>query len=147
MKKWASEILLFLISLLIAVLIFSLLSCSPQKRLNRILKKHPELRQLDTLTIRDTTVTERVQIDTLFKPGKDTTIFKEGKATVKFLYKKEIDTVFLDVICDADTIFKEIKVPVNIPHTEETTGEKLKSLWWVWLIIAGSLIAILVFKK
>jgi hypothetical protein len=58
--------------LLYISLIALLFSCSPQKRLNRLVKKHPELVKIDTITVRDTirdtinVTTELVKVDTIF---------------------------------------------------------------------------------
>ena len=46
-----------------------LISCSPQKRMNRLINKFPNLVQLDTIKIVDTVIVPTIEHDT-------TTIFK-----------------------------------------------------------------------
>ena len=52
-----------------AILFISLIiivSCSPQKRLNRLIDKHPSLVESDTVFIKDTIITKEVKSDTAF---------------------------------------------------------------------------------
>jgi hypothetical protein len=50
---------------LIPILLIILASCSPQKRINRIVKKHPELLVSDTIRVVDTVIIEAVHFDTI----------------------------------------------------------------------------------
>jgi hypothetical protein len=99
-------------NLLIISIIF-ICSCSPQKRIARILKHHPELVKSDTVFRPDTVITKLVQKDTsfhFFQP--DTVFIKEGKLTYKYFLRHD-STVYLDGKCDPDTIIREIPFIVN----------------------------------
>jgi len=96
--------------LLIVILLFS---CSPQKRLNRLLKNHPEL----LTSKKDTIYIEQVETDTVFYYNqKDTVVIKEGKLTMKYFYNEKDSTIFLKGKCDADTIIREIQIPKFIEY-------------------------------
>lgn len=97
------------------ILILLLASCSPQKRLNRLVKKHPELIKVDTLSVHDTLHIETIKADTVFK---DTTYFRllrdtitvtNDRLTIKQYYHR--DSIFIEGECLGDTIIREIRVP------------------------------------
>lgn len=124
--------------ILIALLI---VSCSPQKRLARLVKKHPELIQDKPIVIHDTTIfrdtiTKTIKItipaidENFDSKGKDTTMesdnlkvtTKKGKINV-FVKPKTIyvhDTIYIDT-----TLAKviEVKVPtiVNNPQINDNS--------------------------
>ena len=116
-----------------------LYACSPQKRLNRLIEKHPELVQNDT--IHDTTrvITERVRIDTVLtlETLSDTVILTKDKLKIKTVFLN--NEIFIQGECESDTIIvtKEILVErLNyIPDTPWTDFKKLLSKWWKWLLI------------
>ncbi len=98
--------------LYIAVLLL-LASCSPQKRLHRLLTKYPELTQVDTLIIQDTIITSGVNVDTVFHSSvlKDTLIITKENLQIKLI---EInDTIYLDAVVEPDTVIIEKKVIVD----------------------------------
>lgn len=100
-----------LLSLLtLAVLI---ISCTPQKRLNRLIKHHPELIQNDTILKMDTTVVNGVQHDTVFTTTitRDTIVIKDKQLTIK--YYNDGKTTYLKGVCDTVKIIKEVPVVVN----------------------------------
>ena len=79
------------------LLVSLLISCSPQKKLNNLLKRHPELLQQDTLNlfIHDTVVIERFHHDTVTRVSfHDTTIIVNNERILaKYFYdtlRKEI---------------------------------------------------------
>lgn len=89
-----------------AIIILILLSsCSAKWHLKQAQKKDPSIFQSDTLILRDTIYTQESRIETVFKPGKDTTIIKEGKLTIKYFKKDSL--VYLSGKCESDTIVKE----------------------------------------
>ena len=49
----------------IQIILVSLLiiGCSPQKRLNRLITKYPQLTEIDTIIVRDTVVVENYNYD------------------------------------------------------------------------------------
>lgn len=97
---------------IIAILIL-LSSCSPQKRLNRLLTKHPELLHSKV----DTVYIESVEADTIFYYNqKDTVVIREGKLTMKYFYNSSDSTVYLQGKCAADTLIREIMIPSKIEY-------------------------------
>ena len=77
------------------VFVFSILGCTPQKRLARILNKYPYLiEQRDTFTVRDTIIRPGIKHDTLFFPiaGKRDTFIIRNERGVTNLYINENKT-------------------------------------------------------
>lgn len=129
------------ILLLFATLI---LSCSPQKRLNRLIEKHPELVTHDTITVQDTVVL----------PGDTLVMWRETSFTVYDTITFESEREVVRVVrvptgspCDTaifrarilaavkpDTVFREIKVPCA---TVQPTKEIPVIPWWAWAVIGA----------
>ncbi|MBN2776504.1 MAG: hypothetical protein JXR36_02610 [Bacteroidales bacterium] len=104
----------FLYLLILAAVIVSLTSsCTPQKRLNRLVALHPELATTDTIRIRDTTIIPETRIDTSFNQDrlKDTVILTKEKLTVKI--HQVLDTVYVEADHAADTVVVEKEVVVE----------------------------------
>ena len=117
-------------------------SCSPQKRLNRLLKKHPELVQTDTIWKTDTVIVEAVKIDTTFKFKHDTITIVEDRLTVKTFFNYHDSTIYISAKCESDTIIREIPVQV------QTISAKPNTDWnFYLLIILGILVFIALFRK
>jgi hypothetical protein len=124
------------------ILLAILFSCSPQKRLNRLLKKHPELIQTDTIWQTDTLIVEAVKIDTTFKFKHDTITIVEDRLTVKTFYNYHDSTIYISAKCKSDTIIREIPVQVQTISAKPTTD------WnFYLLIILGILVFIALFRK
>ena len=128
------------------LIIFSILllaSCSPQRRLHRLVTKHPELSRVDTIKIQDTVIVPGPKIDTVFHSSvlKDTLIITKEKLQIRLL---EInDTIYLDAEVEPDTVIltKEILVD-RIIHTEP---EKWWiEYWWVWALLVLFVLSILI---
>ncbi len=121
--------------IVILLIILSVAACSPQKRLNRIVRNHPELLQKDTITIVDTIY--GWEYDTIVKFGtNDTVIIKKENTTVTIYKYFNTDSIYVGV--ETDTIFKEIKVPV-----EKIVVEK-KNDWEQILIFIGAILILLI---
>lgn len=102
--------------LTIAILLATvLIGCSPERRLQRLVKRYPHLLAKDTITIRDTFITKEVSKDTVFNlsNSRDTVVIKQDKLTIKYFYNRQKDSVYLQGKCDADTVVKVIKVPYD----------------------------------
>jgi hypothetical protein len=102
------------------VLIATLIgSCTPQKRLNRLVKKHPHLAKIDTVKVVDTVtvMVPGIRADTNMTKAtflaalKDTIILQKEQLTVK-IYEYR-DSVFIEGSCDTvyKTVIREVKVP------------------------------------
>lgn len=105
---------------LILILIF-LVSCSPQNRLNRKVKraekfatKHGLVIQ-DTIRIHDTLVVDNYIHDTTttFVTHDSVTVVNNEKVYLKYFYDTLRQEIYHEVICKGDTIIREIVVPVD----------------------------------
>lgn len=132
----------------VLLILLVLTSCNPQKKLQRLVKKHPELIQKDTLTVKDTLtmITHRVETDTvtsLKEITHDTLIITKENLTVKTIYNYQTDSIYISGKCDSDTIQVpyEVKVPV-----EKVVIQKQNNLKQI-IIILGLLTLIVIFAK
>jgi len=100
------------------LIILLLASCSPVKRFNRLIEKHPELLVQDTLLIYDTITlyVPEVRTDTVvtLKELIDTVTLTKDRVTVKTWYVPKEKKVYIQGKCDPIYITKiiERKVPV-----------------------------------
>ena len=111
---------------LVFILIVSMVwGCSPQRRLNRLVKNHPELLQLDTIRVVDTIVVENFTYDTttLFYSHDTTTVIDNSKIILKYFYDTLTREIFHDVTCVGDTIYYEKLIPIERVVIKELT-------WW-----------------
>ena len=134
-KKWLAIDLCawFLIAMLCCLMACS---CNPQKRLNRIISKHPYLAKDSTYIIHDTTVTKAFSFDTLynFTHSTDTVYLKQHNVTVKAYHYH--DSIYIGATVKADTIYKTITLPTK--QFNVNVGERKKWLF-LWIGIAGTL--------
>ena len=133
--------------ILILILIFTITSCSPQKRLQRLVKNNPELIRVDTIHFRDTinVVTNEVYKDTLLtlkSISKDTLIITKENLRIKTFYNYHTDSIFISGECQSDTVFVpyEVAIPVKSVVVEQA-GFNWNKLITV-LIIIGLIIAV-----
>ena len=125
MKKAGTNGLLYMFTFFL----FFVLACSPQKRLNRLLKHHPELKRDTTVTVYDTTFIPQYSFDTIynFKNSHDTIFMVRNNYSVKVFQHN--DSIFIGANVKADTIYKEIKVPfTKIINT--TDNRKVWQMFW-----------------
>lgn len=126
----------------IAILILLLCSCSAEKKLNKLIAKHPELR--DTIYVHDTLTTELIRADTTFVsvPG-DTVRVDNGKLHIKYV-RLPGDTVWLEGQCDPDTV-----ITTTIVERIGPTKTVNKIPFWIWLLVGvmGMTSLILAFRK
>ena len=138
------------------LIIFSILllaSCSPQRRIHRLVSKHPELSRVDTIKIQDTVIVPGPKIDTAFHASvlKDTLIITKEKLQIRLLKIK--DTIYLDAEVEPDTVIltKEIFVD-RIVHIESEKyfskiWKKSKTFLPVFLILFVLCLSIFITKK
>ena len=128
----------------ILLLCLALVACSPQKKLAKLLAKYPELARTDTITIRDT----------IHVPGDTIRATEILRDTIRIENERQVirvvripsggpcDTVPVNLevegVVKPDTVFYSVEVPVErlVPCPPE------RSLWWVWAIIAGLVLAV-----
>lgn len=132
--------------------LITLFSCSPQRRLNRLVSKHPELVKVDTLVIHDTVkvVIPSVKIDTFttitMLEKNDTIYFEKEFVHVKVWQNN--DTVY--VSAETDTIYKTVYRDIKVPCKNIVVDEKWTAEQWLGLtaFLFGLLICfIVVFRK
>ena len=127
---------------LIGVLLFTA-SCSPAKRLARLVKNHPELVKRDTIWRKDTMIIRERRVDTVFYFAQKDTVIKEmAGAVIKYYFNSSDSTVYLEGKCKGDTIIREIPVFVNTLTVDKNLKwyERLKlwlfdNGWWILLIL------------
>ena len=123
------------------VLLLILTSCSPQWRLEHLLKKHPELTHVDSVIIRDTVriTIPKVRVDTVVDIEElwDTIYLEKDQLTVK-VWRDRYNKVYIQGQCDTVYIEKIIdrKVPVRI---YEGTPVWKKVFYWILAIIIAFL--------
>lgn len=115
------------------VLILFLASCTPQKRLDRLIRRHPELVRVDSVKIVDTVITRDVSIDTMrVMNTHDTFIVNRDRLTVQVI--RHQDSIYVFGKCAADTIVIERSVPVKVVQANSDEGA-LKLVVPVLLVI------------
>ena len=130
-----------------SILILLLVSCSPQKRLNRLITKNPDLIQLDTLIVRDTIVIESFNYDTIttFKYSDTTIIVNTEKVLAKYYFDTLRQEIWHQIECKEDTIFYEKLVPVEkVVYKELSFWEKYETLIYILLAL---FVLLVIYKK
>jgi hypothetical protein len=124
----------YAISIITFLLVFG---CSPQKKLQRLVKKHPELIKLDTIIIRDTIIIEDFVVDTITKMEyhDSTVVIDNSKVYLKYFYDTITREIHHEVECLGQEIITEKIVPIEKVVIQELT-------WWQKY---GSLVLIISF--
>jgi len=134
--KQAIEVILIFIFILI--LIFS---CSPTKRLNKIIKKNPHLLVKDTIKIVDTILIPEYSYDTIEQIiHYDTTIIVNNeRVEAKYYYDTLRQEIWHEIKCKDTAIIKDRLIPIEKVIIKELT------LWEKYgtLVIFGIIIMIL----
>ena len=130
-----------------SILLLLLVSCTPQKRLNRLITKHPNLIQLDTLIVRDTIVVNSYNYDTVttFKYSDTTIIVNTEKVLAKYYFDTLRQEIWHQIECKEDTIFYEKLVPVEkVVYKELSFWEKYQTLIYILLAL---FVLLVLYKK
>lgn len=98
-----------------------LISCSPQNRLNRKVKRAENyaykhgLVIKDTIKVLDTVVVESYIHDTTatFYTSDSITVIDNSRVLLKYFYDTLRQEIYHDVECRGDTIIREVVVPVD----------------------------------
>ena len=135
-RRRFSRNVLAVIGAFLLLLIILLSSCSPQRRLNRLLALHPELKTPDTLVLRDTIPIPQIQTDTILRISTlhDTVTLHKDHLQVKIHRLR--DTIYIQSKTLPDTIFINRRIPVQLikniqPNTLDNFISKIP-----WLVIA-----------
>jgi hypothetical protein len=104
--------------------VLAMCSCSPERKLQRLVKKHPELLQKDSVTVlipQDTVRIDSIinntftELDTLLN---DTCISEETKVKIKYLIKEKLVPQIIKGVFP-DTIIKKDGVAIIITNTDK----------------------------
>lgn len=135
-------------TIILSFITFLFVACSPQKRLNRIIKNNPGLLQVnDTIVYRDTLTT--------FVPGikTDTVVHISSMHDTVFLSKDFIhvktyikgDSIYIEAA--TDPITKTIYIEKRIPVTRYVAETKKINLDWLIILILFGTVVYLFLKK
>ena len=134
----------YAISIITFLLVFG---CSPQKKLQRLIKKHPELIKLDTIIVRDTIIIEDFVVDTITKMEyhDSTVVIDNSKVYLKYFYDTITREIHHEVECLGQEIITEKIVPIEKVVVQELT-------WWqkygsIVIILSFLLLFLLTAKK
>jgi len=119
------------------IIIILLISCTPQKRLNRLVRNHPYLSKIDTIKIVDTIVVPNYEYDTIETVTyHDTTIIVNNeKIEARYYYDTLRKEIWHEITCKNDTIIKDRYIPFEtVTIQEQTLWEKYGSLVIIGLI-------------
>ena len=105
----------------ILILCIFFISCSPQNRLNRKVKRAENyaykhgLVIKDTIKVVDTVIVESYRIDTTttFYRHDSTIVVNNEKVFLRYFYDTLRQEIYHEVECKGDTIVKEVLVPVD----------------------------------
>ncbi len=128
--------------------------CTPQKRLDRLVRKHPYLSRVDTVTVTDTfqVMVPGIRSDTNFQKAtflsaiRDTMLLQKEQLTVK-IYEYR-DSVFIEAQCD--TVYKTVVREIKVPYKTVTANVKEKIHWSFVLgfsLLYALLIALYIFYR
>ena len=123
----------------ILLLITLIISCTPQRRLERLLRKHPELTSVDSITIHDTirVIVPEVHLDTVVTLQQlyDTVYLEQEQLKVK-VWIDRYNKVYIQGKCDTVYIDKIVtrKIPIRI-YEKTPLWKKIINWIFVFLLI------------
>lgn len=122
--------------------LFVLNACTPQQRINKLLKKHPDLVNTINTTVIDTFITRSYHYDTLLKANRftDTIVINKNNILTKFFYNYKTDSLYINNYVAADTIIKVITVPGKAINVNDNF--KGLKYWFVILLVILFLLGI-----
>ena len=127
------------------ILICLIVGCSPQKRLNRLLTKYPNLTEQDTIVVRDTIMVERYIHDTttVLEFHDTTTVINNERVILKYFHDTLTKEIHHYVECKGDTVYMEKLVPIEKAVFRELSWwDKYKEFLYIGLILIGVLMII-----
>lgn len=128
-------------------LICLIIGCSPQKRLNRLLTKHPQLTQQDTIVVRDTVTIQTYVHDTttVLEFHDTTTVINNERVILKYFHDTLTKEIHHYVECKGDTVYMEKLVPIEKAVFRELSWwDKYKEFIY---IVLGLLGVLMIMKK
>jgi len=131
----------------LCLLLYLLFSCTPQRRLNRLLTNHPELLEKDTIVVRDTVVVENYNYDTttIIRLHDTTTVINNERVVLKYYYDTLREVIHHDVECLGDTVYIETLVPIEkAVYKELSWWQKYKEFIYIGLFL---ILVLIILKK
>ena len=129
------------------VLLSLLFSCSPQQRLNRLLTRHPQLLERDTIVVIDSVIVESYIRDTttIIQMHDTTTVINNERVVLKYFYDTLREVIHHEVKCLGDTVYVETLVPIEKAVFRELSWwDKYKEFIYIGLVL---MMVLLVLKK
>ena len=129
------------------VLLSLLFSCSPQERLNRLLTRHPQLLERDTIVVIDSVIVENYVRDTttIIQVHDTTTVINNERVVLKYFYDTLREVIHHEVKCLGDTVYVETLVPIEKAVFRELSWwDKYKEFIYIGLVL---MMVLLVLKK
>ena len=137
-----------ILSILLVILLAT--SCSPARRLSRLLALHPGLKTPDTLFIRDTIPIREIKTDTILHLDSihDTVIIHRERLEIKV--HRHSDSLFIRGKCKGDTIYLDRKILVE--KIKMIASDKMDHLiskipWLVSGLIVLTVLVIFLIRK
>jgi hypothetical protein len=127
------------------ILICLIVGCSPQKRLNRLLTKYPNLTEKDTIVLRDTVTIQNYVHDTttVLEFHDTTTVINNERVILKYFHDSLTKEIHHYVECKGDTVYVEKPYYVEKAVFRELSWwDKYKEFLYIGLILIGVLMII-----
>lgn len=119
-----------------------LVACSPQKRINRLIKKFPHLTEtkIDTIRFIDTFVIQQYDTTLISNVIKQDCVIVINNERVKISYKYDTikEQIIHSIKLPNDTIYKEKIIPIEVEkvvYKEISWWEKYQSLIYIGLAL------------
>ena len=132
---------------ILCLLLCLLFSCTPQRRLNRLLTNHPELLEKDPIIVRDTVVVENYNYDTttIIRLHDTTTVINNERVILKYYYDTLREIIHHEVECLGDTLYIETLVPIEkAVYKELSWWQKYKEFIYIGLFL---ILVLMILKK
>jgi len=133
------------IKIILACLI--LFACTPQKRLNRLITKHPELLEMDTIVVIDTVIIENYNYDTttIIRLHDSTIVINNERVILRYFYDTLREIIYHEVECLGDTVYTEKIITVEKAVFKELSWwEKYREFIYIGLVL---ILTLTVLKK
>ena len=154
MKNLRDYIVLIISLTILLWFVFTALSCTPQRRLNRLMERHPYLATKDTLVYKDTVrhIFNGVYKDTILQLQNvrhDTTIIRDKQLTIRTFVHR--DSIFISGECDTlrDTTIIEKHIPYEKFIYKKPRDALIRSWGWptALIVIAAVILVIFLLKR
>ncbi len=145
-RELTKNLWLFVIALVVIIILLAVIGCSPQKKLNRLIKKHPELLQADTILWADTLIRWGIRVDTAASIHFDTLIIEKEKLRIRLIRVR--DSIFVKGEIKIDTFYYERKIPYQVAVVKELTfWEKYGIFIWILIFLLLLIVVLYLIKR